>query len=45
MLDILCELSAKQTIHIKCQALFSFKEKRDYSKMCSATNLGPVVQS
>ena len=27
-LDISCELSAKQTIHMKCQDLFSLKNKR-----------------
>ena len=29
-LDISCELSAKQTIHIKCQDLFSLKNKKNY---------------
>ena len=28
-LDISCELSAKQTIHMKCQDLFSLKNKKN----------------
>ena len=28
MLDITCELSAGQTIHMLCQALFSLKNKK-----------------
>ena len=27
-LDISCELSAKQTIHMKCQDIFSLKNKK-----------------
>ena len=33
--DISCELSAKQTIHMKCQDLFSLKNKKNY--LSSAT--------
>ena len=33
-LVISCELSARQTIHMKCQALFSLKKK--YFKVLSA---------
>ena len=35
-LDISCELSALQTIHMICQALFSLKNKRMYFKVSSA---------
>ena len=38
-LDILCESSAKQMIHIKCQDLFSLKnKKKNKNRMSSATN-------
>ena len=30
-----CELSARQTVHMKCQALFSLKKKK-YFKVSSA---------
>ena len=30
-LDISCELSAKQTIHMKCQDLFSLEKKKKSS--------------
>ena len=36
-LDIACESSAKQTIHMKCQDLFSLKKKKK-NRMLSATN-------
>ena len=29
-LDISCELSAKQTVHMKCQDLFSLKNKKNF---------------
>ena len=35
-LDISCESSAKQTIHMKYQDLFSSKNKKKYFKMSSA---------
>ena len=36
-LDISCESSAKQTIHIKCKDLFSLKnKKKNYKKLSSA---------
>ena len=35
-LDILCESSAKQTIHIKCQDLLSLKNKKTNKKLSSA---------
>ena len=31
MLDILCESSARQMIHMKCQALFSLKNNKKKS--------------
>ena len=39
-LDILCDSFAKQMIHIKCQDLFSLKNKKKKKKnrMSSATN-------
>ena len=37
-LDISCESSAKQTIHMKCQDLFSLKIKTKKENMSSATN-------
>ena len=33
-LDISCELSAKQTIHMKCQDLFSPKNKNENISKC-----------
>ena len=36
MLDISSESSAKQTIHLKCQALFSLKDNLKTSRMSSA---------
>ena len=30
-LDISCEVSAKQSIYMKCQALFSLKNKKKYT--------------
>ena len=35
-LDISCESSAKQMIHMKCQDLFSLKNKKKKKKMSSA---------
>ena len=35
-LDISCELSAKQTIHMKCQDLFSLKNKKKINKKLSS---------
>ena len=37
MLDISCESSARQTIHMKCQTLFSLKTKK--IRLSSATIL------
>ena len=42
MLDISCELSAKQTIHIKCEAFFS-KNKTEI-RMPSATILNDALR-
>ena len=33
-LGISCELSARQTIHMHCQALFSLKEIQDQNAFC-----------
>ena len=38
-LDISCELSAEQMIHMKCQVLFSLKKKKKKKKMTSTTTL------
>ena len=42
-LDISCELSAKQTILIKCQDLFSLKNKTKIKKLlCAAVVIGAL---
>ena len=37
-LDISCEASAKQTIHMKCQDLFSIEKKKKKNGMSPAIN-------
>ena len=37
-LDISCESSAMQTIHLKCTDLFSLKNRKKFFRMSSATN-------
>ena len=42
MLDISCESSAGQTIHMKYQALFSMKNKTKHQRMSSAVETGAL---
>ena len=42
-LDISCELSAEQTIHMKCQALFSLKKKNNKSRLSSSALVGTIT--
>ena len=42
-LDISCESSAWQMIHMKCQDLFSLKKKKD-NRLSSATNMCYIVR-
>ena len=41
-LDISCELSAKEIIHIKCQDLFSLKNKNKWKQSSAAVVIGAL---
>ena len=42
-LDITCESSAKQTIHMNCQDLFSLKNKQNIKMLSAAVVIGTVM--